>query len=85
MLGRWAAAHQLGMEYHRYLTKLSINGRQGGDECERLGDAYLDAFLDLEEYLASLEASDDVLALRKSAKKHIDLVRKDLKLLREQN
>ena len=80
---RWAAAHKLGMEYHHHLTLLITNGRQDTKECERLAQLYLDAFLNLEENLSTLEASDDVIELRKSAKKHIELVRGDLEQLQD--
>lgn len=80
---RWAAAHKLGMEYYHHLTLQIVNGGRDREECERLARLYLDAFLDLYEYLSTLEASDDVIELRKSARKHIELVRGDLEQLQD--
>jgi hypothetical protein len=82
MTNRWAAAHKIGVEYHHYVTRLMSNKRQDRGERERLARRYLDAFLDLEKYLSTLDATADVIALRKSANTHIEFVRNDLNLLR---
>jgi len=75
---RWSITHRLGDYYYHKLTDLLCHGRGSRDECEELATSYLSALQDLEEHLTTLDKSDEVLGMRRSAETHINYVRKDL-------
>jgi hypothetical protein len=75
---RWSITHKLGDDYYHKLTNLLCHGRGSREECEELATSYLSALQELEEHLSTLERSDDVVGMKRSAKTHINHVRKDL-------
>ena len=75
---RWAITHRRGHKYYHKLADLMCNRRGTSDECEKLAATYLSSLEDLDEYLSTLERSDDVEGIRISTKAHIADIQKDL-------
>ena len=73
-----AAAHKLGDEYYRYLTRTAQSETGADDRCLDLANAYAVALEELRSHLSALPHDTEVDVLLQTTEGHIHLVRGDL-------